>query len=432
MLMEGIAPAIIENVGRQCGMPMGPLEVSDSVGLDTALKIGKANGRARCSRTHKKDPRAGAAVVARRRQRPRRPQGRQGLSTSTAKTASRRASGRASPQRIEVKTKECPPELKAELTKRFLFRQCIEVARCFEEGVITDPRDADVGSILAWGFAPYSGGCVSYIDLFWGTKSVRRRSRSSRRRNTATASRPTTLLRDMAAKGETFYELVRQAKSRGVSADLALSRGRGRGGPRPDARPLAPPSSDKGRRVADPVEGRMPCLRAHRPRALGHGMNSMLQSGALAALSSLLSACAHRCAASAARTSSTRRLGCWRAGRTIRRFTSPPSSLRASGDVLTLQYDDGDTGAQPSAKRAPAFDWEPGTALECRWTDGVFYPGVIAQMDAARVQIEVLYDDAQAVRPIRASCRGGNRSVRGRPFLFGRDTIRASAPRRRN
>ena len=66
--------------------------------------------------------------------------------------------------------KECPPALKEELTKRFLFRQCIEVARCFEEGVITDPRDADVGSILAWGFAPYTGGCVSYIDLFWGTK----------------------------------------------------------------------------------------------------------------------------------------------------------------------------------------------------------------------------------------------------------------------
>jgi 3-hydroxyacyl-CoA dehydrogenase/enoyl-CoA hydratase/3-hydroxybutyryl-CoA epimerase len=43
MLMEGIAPAIIENVGRQCGMPMGALEVSDSVGLDTALKIGKTN-----------------------------------------------------------------------------------------------------------------------------------------------------------------------------------------------------------------------------------------------------------------------------------------------------------------------------------------------------------------------------------------------------
>ena len=46
MLMEGIKPAIIENVGRQCGMPMGPLEVSDSVGLDTALKIGRQYAKA--------------------------------------------------------------------------------------------------------------------------------------------------------------------------------------------------------------------------------------------------------------------------------------------------------------------------------------------------------------------------------------------------
>lgn len=30
MLAEGIAPAIVENVGRMAGMPMGPLEVSDS------------------------------------------------------------------------------------------------------------------------------------------------------------------------------------------------------------------------------------------------------------------------------------------------------------------------------------------------------------------------------------------------------------------
>jgi 3-hydroxyacyl-CoA dehydrogenase/enoyl-CoA hydratase/3-hydroxybutyryl-CoA epimerase len=56
MLMEGIAPAIIENVGRQCGMPMGPLEVSDSVGLDTALKIGKTNAEL-SQQDYKKDPR---------------------------------------------------------------------------------------------------------------------------------------------------------------------------------------------------------------------------------------------------------------------------------------------------------------------------------------------------------------------------------------
>ena len=46
MLTEGIAPAIVENVGRMAGMPMGPLEVSDSVGIDTMLKIGRESAKA--------------------------------------------------------------------------------------------------------------------------------------------------------------------------------------------------------------------------------------------------------------------------------------------------------------------------------------------------------------------------------------------------
>ncbi|MBS0385837.1 MAG: enoyl-CoA hydratase/isomerase family protein [Proteobacteria bacterium] len=203
MLMEGIAPAIIENVGRQCGMPMGPLEVSDSVGLDTALKIGKTNAELN-QQDYKKDPRAALLSwivedkgrVGRKGGKGYYEYGEDGKPTRIWPELS---------QKIEVKVKECPPELKAELTKRYLFRQCIEVARCFEEGVITDPRDADVGSILAWGFAPYSGGCVSYIDLFWGTaKFVEEADRLAERYGER--FRPNKLLRDMAAKGESFYE----------------------------------------------------------------------------------------------------------------------------------------------------------------------------------------------------------------------------------
>lgn len=108
-------------------------------------------------------------------------------------------------ERIEVKVKDCPPELKTELTKRFLFRQCIEVARCFEEGVITDPRDADVGSILAWGFAPYSGGAISYIDLFWGTKAfVEEADRLAKQYGDR--FKPPALLREMAKTNQSFYE----------------------------------------------------------------------------------------------------------------------------------------------------------------------------------------------------------------------------------
>jgi 3-hydroxyacyl-CoA dehydrogenase/enoyl-CoA hydratase/3-hydroxybutyryl-CoA epimerase len=202
MLVEGIAPSIIENVGRQAGMPMGPLEVSDSVGLDTMVKVGKQLAEAAGE-----DPLAdkrgqlldwmveGNGRVGRKAGKGFYEYGADGKPT------------RVWPEllaKIETKIKECPPELKQELTKRLMIRQCVEVARCFEEGVITDPRDADVGSILGWGFAPYTGGAVSYIDLFWGTKKfVEEADRLAQQYGPRFA--PNKLLRDMAAKNETFY-----------------------------------------------------------------------------------------------------------------------------------------------------------------------------------------------------------------------------------
>jgi 3-hydroxyacyl-CoA dehydrogenase / enoyl-CoA hydratase / 3-hydroxybutyryl-CoA epimerase len=203
MLMEGIAPAIIENVGRQCGMPMGPLEVSDSVGLDTALKIGKTNAEL-SQQDYKKDPRANLlSWIVEEKGRVGRKGGKGYYEYGEDGKPTRIWPGIS--EKIAVKVDECPPELKQELTKRFLFRQCIEVARCFEEGVITDPRDADVGSILAWGFAPYSGGCISYMDLFWGTtKFVEEADRLAKQYGPR--FEPPKLLREMAKTNQSFYE----------------------------------------------------------------------------------------------------------------------------------------------------------------------------------------------------------------------------------
>lgn len=203
MLAEGIAPAIIENVGRQSGMPMGPLEVSDSVGLDTLIKVGTQLAAIE-QRNYADDP-LGKIVkwVAEDNGRLGRKAGK-GFYDYDEKGRPARIWPELAPH-IGVKIAECPPELKQELTKRLLIRQCVEVARCFEEGVITDPRDADVGSILAWGFAPYSGGCISYMDLFWGIPGfVAEADRLADRYGDR--FRPNQLLRDMAAKGENFYQ----------------------------------------------------------------------------------------------------------------------------------------------------------------------------------------------------------------------------------
>ena len=90
-----------------------------------------------------------------------------------------------------------------ELKQRLLAIQALETARCFEEGVLTDVREADVGSILGFGFAPYSGGTLSYIDMMGTKKFVELCQRLEKKYGARFA--PNKLLIDMAAKGESFY-----------------------------------------------------------------------------------------------------------------------------------------------------------------------------------------------------------------------------------
>jgi 3-hydroxyacyl-CoA dehydrogenase/enoyl-CoA hydratase/3-hydroxybutyryl-CoA epimerase len=81
--------------------------------------------------------------------------------------------------------------------------QALESARCVEEGVITDVREADIGSILGFGFAPFSGGTLSYIDMM-GTKPFVELCRRFEKKHGA-RFKPPKLLADMAAKAQTFY-----------------------------------------------------------------------------------------------------------------------------------------------------------------------------------------------------------------------------------
>jgi 3-hydroxyacyl-CoA dehydrogenase/enoyl-CoA hydratase/3-hydroxybutyryl-CoA epimerase len=95
------------------------------------------------------------------------------------------------------------PAAVEELKKRFLYRQAVEAARCFDEGVVTDPRDADVGAILGWGFAPWTGGPISLIDTVGLAAFVQDCDRMAQAYGPRFA--PPQILRDMAEKGETFY-----------------------------------------------------------------------------------------------------------------------------------------------------------------------------------------------------------------------------------
>ncbi|MBW8881805.1 MAG: enoyl-CoA hydratase/isomerase family protein, partial [Asticcacaulis sp.] len=166
---EGYAPALIDNAGRMTGMPRGPLEMMDDVALDLLVKItsetARAEGAAYVPIPGEKEV---AQMVA---------SGRLGRKSNAGFYDYPAAGGNKTiwpglAEFFPLTVTEADPPLVEELKKRMLYGQAVTAARCFEEGVITDPREADVGSILGWGFAPWSGGIVSLIDAIGTAKFV--------------------------------------------------------------------------------------------------------------------------------------------------------------------------------------------------------------------------------------------------------------------
>ncbi|MGE0828477.1 MAG: 3-hydroxyacyl-CoA dehydrogenase NAD-binding domain-containing protein, partial [Hyphomonadaceae bacterium] len=200
MLAEGVKPAIIENIGRMTGMPRAPLEMSDDVAIDLMWKI-RQQTKADLGAAYAEGPvdQMTQAMVEKHQRFGRK--NNKGFYDYPEGGKKKLWPGLA--DLAPVKIAETTPELRDELKKRLLYIQSLETARCFEEGVITDPRDADVGSILGWGFAPYTGGTISLIDGMGVAKFVEECDALAAKHGER--FKPNKLLRDMAAKNETFY-----------------------------------------------------------------------------------------------------------------------------------------------------------------------------------------------------------------------------------
>ena len=199
MLEEGYAPALIDNIGRMTGMPRGPLEMHDDVALDLSVKIAKQTALDLGDRYQ---PLPGSQIVQKMVEELGRYGRKNGMGFYDYDQKPKKIwAGLA--ELAPVKINDSTPELVEDQKQRLLYRQAVEVARCWEEGVIDDPREADVGAILAWGFAPWTGGPITMIDQT-GLKAFVAQADDYAARYGDRFKVPQ-LLRDMAAKGETFY-----------------------------------------------------------------------------------------------------------------------------------------------------------------------------------------------------------------------------------
>ena len=99
-------------------------------------------------------------------------------------------------------TAEDQPDL-IDVQHRLLFAQVLEAVRALEDGVLEDIREGDVGAILGWGFAPWSGGPFSWLDIL-GTPYAAARCAELAQIHGPRFT-PPELLEEMAAKGQSFY-----------------------------------------------------------------------------------------------------------------------------------------------------------------------------------------------------------------------------------
>jgi 3-hydroxyacyl-CoA dehydrogenase/enoyl-CoA hydratase/3-hydroxybutyryl-CoA epimerase len=195
-LKDGGAPALIENAGRMAGMPVGPLAVADEVSLDLILQIATQTERD-LGRTDESPTAPVARLFVTTLGRPGRKAGR-GFYDYPPGGRKRLWPGLA--EHFPIRAPQ--PDV-SEVKRRLLHAQALEAARALEEGIVTTARDGDIGSILGWGFAPWTGGVFSYIDGIGARRFVDECATLAAAHGPLYT--PPALLIDMAREGRRFH-----------------------------------------------------------------------------------------------------------------------------------------------------------------------------------------------------------------------------------
>ncbi len=199
LLQEGQLPRAIESAGLKAGMPVGPLALADEVSFSLMCQINDQTRRDLTAEGKTTEHHPADEILT--------------LMTATHNRLGK-AHGAGFYDYPADGIKHLWPELtklfpakngrlsQHEMIERLLFIQALETARCSEEGVLHSVADANIGSIFGWGFAPFKGGTLQYINDYGPAPFVARCHQLSVQYGTR--FQPPALLEEMAQSGETF------------------------------------------------------------------------------------------------------------------------------------------------------------------------------------------------------------------------------------
>jgi 3-hydroxyacyl-CoA dehydrogenase/enoyl-CoA hydratase/3-hydroxybutyryl-CoA epimerase len=197
MVKEGVAPALIDNAARMLGFPVGPLQLVDETSIDLGAKIARAT-KAAMGNAYP-DGEVDEIIFYMEGE------GRMGRKAKAGFFTYDEAGKR---QGYWPGLEDKYPRLDdqpsvTEVQHRLMFAQVLEAVRALEEGVLEDIREGDVGAILGWGFAPWSGGPFSWLDIIGTPYAAERCDQLQAAYGDRFACPP--LLREMADKTQSFY-----------------------------------------------------------------------------------------------------------------------------------------------------------------------------------------------------------------------------------
>jgi 3-hydroxyacyl-CoA dehydrogenase/enoyl-CoA hydratase/3-hydroxybutyryl-CoA epimerase len=199
LLAEGQPARAIESAGLRAGMPVGPLAVSDEVNLGLALHIRQQTRQDLAAQGEELAETPSDAILDLMVNREKRPGRAQGAGFYEYPPGGKKYLWPRLAEFFPQKGERLPLN---EIVDRLLFVQVMEAIRCYGENVVTSVGDANIGSILGWGFAPFKGGILQFVNDY-GLPEFNQRSRVLAAKYGERFSPPALLLQ-MAEKGSRF------------------------------------------------------------------------------------------------------------------------------------------------------------------------------------------------------------------------------------
>ena len=199
LLMEGQHPRSIEVAGLQAGMPVGPLALHDEVSLSLSWHILEQTRRDFEAEGKPYAPHPAAAGLKKMVVELERVGKKAGKGFYDYPANQPKHLWGGLEEAFPLAAQQLPQK---ELIERLMFVQANEAAKCFEEKVVLTVADANIGSIFGWGFAPFQGGALQYINAYGVGNFVRRAKELAERYGDYFA--PAAILVKMAQEGKCF------------------------------------------------------------------------------------------------------------------------------------------------------------------------------------------------------------------------------------